>query len=455
MDALAASNGYRHAPGRPTRGQRRLLAAGAVVAAVAVTLYLLAFAVHPSMMTRGFDLHIYMGGAGEALHHEAAIYSYKFENDPGLRFDYTPFAAVAMTVGLAVPFTVLYLLVAAMGVAALVVTVWIALRELGWRRRALRLGATLLLSGLFLWSQPVQRALHLGQVELVLMVLVVWDLCQPDRRWLKGAGTGIAAGIKLVPLLFIVYLLVTRRFRQAAVAIGAFVATMVIGFIAAPSASVTWWVHATFLKVSRMTFAGEVMNQSLRAMITRFSGSSSGFAVEAWLAVSVVVVAAGLAAAAALHHRGATFAGLMMTALTALLVSPISWDNHWVWIAPFLVVLVDAGARAAAPATRAAWYALAGLLYACDFSWPDFWRPTDGLLEGGLIRYPPSNPVGFGDKPWYAEYHWNALQALAGNVELLVGIVLFAILLAMAWRRYRPGGDGRSSRRSALDSVRA
>ena len=66
----------------------------------------------------------------------------------------------------------------------------------------------------------MQRTLFLGQIELVLMALVAWDLLQPDRRWWKGVGVGVAAGIKLVPLIFIPYLLLTRRFRQAAVAAG-------------------------------------------------------------------------------------------------------------------------------------------------------------------------------------------------------------------------------------------
>ena len=45
---------------------------------------------------------------------------------------------------------------------------------------------------------------------------------------------GIAAGIKLVPLIFIPYLLLTRRFRQAAVAAAAFAATVAAGFIVLP-----------------------------------------------------------------------------------------------------------------------------------------------------------------------------------------------------------------------------
>ena len=89
----------------------------------------------------------------------------------------------------------------------------------------------------------------MGQVNLALMALIIWDLCQPDTaasRWWKGAGVGIAAGIKLVPLIFIPYLLLTRRFRQAAVASGAFVATVAAGFVVLPADSAKWWFGGLF-----------------------------------------------------------------------------------------------------------------------------------------------------------------------------------------------------------------
>ena len=190
---------------------------------------------------------------------------------------------------------------------SLVATIWIAFRQLGWEKTS-RLGATMLLSGLLLWTEPVQRALFLGQVELVLMALVVWDLCQPDRRPWKGAATGIAAGIKLVPLLFIAYLLLTRRFKQAAVAAGAFVVTVIIGFIALPNASVTWWLDGNFFQAGRTGFVGSEQNQSLRGIMTRLIGSVNS-TMAPWLLVAIVVGLLGLAAAVVLDQRGYTFAG--------------------------------------------------------------------------------------------------------------------------------------------------
>jgi alpha-1,2-mannosyltransferase len=418
------------------RGGRALLTAGAVVAAAAAALYLAAIAAHPmAAMLKGFDLRVYLGGAREALRRPGGLYAWVYDGHPGIRFTYPPFAALLFTAGLAVPFRVLAGLAAGASALALCAAVAIAFRQLGWRG-APRLGATLLVAGLALWTEPAQRALFLGQVEPVLMALVTWDLCQPARRRWQGAATGLAAGIKLVPLLFIVHLLLTRRFRQAGVAAGAFAATVAAGWLAFPSASATWW-RGDFLRAGRTGFVGGQQNQSLRGALTRLAGSVDG-AQAAWLAVAAVVALAGLAAAAALHRRGHAFPGLLTCALTALLVSPISWDHHWVWVAPGLAVLIDAGRRARSRAAAAAWYALAGATWALFAAWPALWSARAGLLQGGLIGYAPASAWAHGDNPAYAEYHWHGLQLLAGNLELLAGLALFAVALAAA--RPRPPG---------------
>jgi alpha-1,2-mannosyltransferase len=429
------------APG-PAAG-RALLAVGALVAAAAAAAYLAAIAAHPLAATlKGFDLQVYLGGARQALRHPGALYGWTYDGHPGIQFTYTPFAALLFAAGLAVPFWWLMGAATAVSVLALAAAVTIAFRALGWRGVP-RLGATLLVTGLALWTEPVQRALFLGQVEIVLMALVTWDLCQPDgRRW-KGAATGLAAGVKLVPLLFIGYLLLTRRFRQAAVAAAAFAVTVAAGFAALPSASVTWWLHGDFFQAGRTGFVGGQQNQSLRGLVTRLAGSVHGGQLT-WLLLAAVAGVAGLAAAAALDRGGYRLAGLLTCALTALLVSPVSWDHHWVWIAPGLALAADAGVRAAgggrASRGRAAcWLALCVALWALFAAWPHCWSAGAGLLGGGLIGYAPASAWAYGDNPAYREYHWHGLQLLAGNLEILAGLVAFAVLLAAARRVARPG----------------
>ena len=141
------------------------------------------------------------------------------------------------------------------------------------------------------WTEPVVRTLYLGQVNLVLMALILWDLCQPDTRasrWWKGAGVGIAAGIKLVPLVFIPYLLFARKFRQAAMASAAFVFTVLLGFVIQGPDSSKWWFGGLFFQGGRTGFTGWEGNQSLRGLLTRLAGSISG-AQTSWILAAVLI----------------------------------------------------------------------------------------------------------------------------------------------------------------------
>ncbi|HEX6522774.1 MAG TPA: glycosyltransferase 87 family protein [Streptosporangiaceae bacterium] len=414
-----------------------LLAAGAAVFAIALGGYLAAIATHPaSDMLKGFDLGVYLQGGQLARHSPATLYTWHQPGHPGIQFTYTPFAAMVFAALSFVSLRALEDASVAVSLAALLATLWIAFRELGVAERARRAGATLLLAGVCLWLEPVQRALYLGQVELVLMALIVWDMCQPpERRPWKGAGVGLAAAIKLVPLIFIAYLIITRRLRAAAVALAVFVVTIVAGFAALPHASVQWWLHANFLQASRTGFVGVISNQSLRGILTRLIGSvASG--QPPWIVVGVVAGAAGLAAAMLLHQRGFQFEGLMTCALTALLISPISWDHHWVWVAPFLAVLTVHGVRARDGLARMAWFGGAAVAAIVFGGWPRFWDGGAGLLQGGLIWYAPSTSWAHGDNPGYAEYHWHGMQLLAGNLYLLAGCLLFGVPLVAGVRAY-------------------
>ena len=196
----------------------------------------------------------------------------------------------------------------AVNIAALLAALWFTFGGLGYRRGLTRLGATLLAAAAVFWTEPVLRTLYLGQVNLVLMALIIWDLCQPDTRGpgqpvVEGAGVGVAAGIKLVPLIFIPYLLLTRRFRAAAVACAAFAATVAVGFVVAPADSARWWLGGLFFNGGRTGFVGWEGNQSLRALLTRLAGSVAG-AAPVWLAVALVTAVAGLACAAVLDRAG-------------------------------------------------------------------------------------------------------------------------------------------------------
>ena len=104
-----------------------------------------------------------------------------------------------------------------------------------------RAAAAFAIAAVGLWLEPVAMTLFFGQINLVLLALVVGDLALPDRFKGKGIGIGLAAGIKLTPLIFIPYLLFTRRVKAAAVSALTFAVTVGLGFALLPHASAVYW----------------------------------------------------------------------------------------------------------------------------------------------------------------------------------------------------------------------
>jgi alpha-1,2-mannosyltransferase len=115
--------------------------------------------------------------------------------------------------------------------------------------------------------------------------------------------------------------------------------------------------------------------------------------------------------------------GWVVCAITGLIVSPVSWDHHWVWIAPALAVLADTAFRARG-ALRAVWFASFGLVAVVFEAWPSLWKGGGSVVPWGLIWYAPYTPADVGDI--HPEYHWAGLQLVAGNLYLLTGFVMLA-----------------------------
>jgi alpha-1,2-mannosyltransferase len=436
-----------------------VLTAGVVVVLISMACYGAFVVSHPTIdWLNTVDLHVYVRG-GRAVVAGAPLYNWP---DTTNQFTYPPFAALIFTVLASLPWHLVMGLWSLASLVALPVTIWVTLGALGYRDRETRAGGTLLATAVLFWIAPVLHVIYLGQIELLLMALVMWDLFQPERRRWQGIGVGIAAGIKLVPLIFIPYLLLTRRFRQAVVAAGTFVGTIVVGF-ALPADSREWWLHGLFLQGGRIGFAGRDSNQSLAALITRLAGSVAA-GKPIWLPVVAVTLIVGLACATLLHRAGQPVAGVLTCALTGLLVSPFSWDHHWVWIVPIVVVLACYGLRARG-VLRYAWLTGAAAVAGLFGAWPGvLWgqpRSAGDVFEG-LIYWPPGTTAGqyyrLGDRPWFGEYHWHGWQLIVGNLDLLTGLAVFAVAAVLAVRltmahRRQPSDRGVDPVSSAAPAV--
>jgi alpha-1,2-mannosyltransferase len=426
-------------------GGRWLLPAGAVLLVAVLAVYVADLATHLSSMAAMRDLAVYRNG-GLIVRHVAPAYDghrasplYDWMGQNGVQFTYPPFAAIVFAVASVLSWTALRWAMTLASLAALGLSLWLVFGALGYSGRPkVRLGATLGVSALALLTEPVQQTLALGQVNLLLMLLIVADLLtasalKEQTRWWHGIGIGLAAAVKLTPLIFIPYLLLVRRYRQAATAAGTFVVTVLLGYAILPKDSGTYWLHGLVFNANRIVFLGTRGNQSLRGVLIRLAGSvTSGTAP--WLVAAILVLIAGVVAAAVLYRAGHPVAGMLGCALTGLLVSPLSWDHHWVWVAPAIALLAHQGTRARG-AVRAGWWGAAGGLVLVFGAWPQFWNLSQsGLTPAGLFWYGPTHYFARGDEPWYPEFHWHGLQLLAGNTFVLAGLAGLAVLVVAAFR---------------------
>jgi alpha-1,2-mannosyltransferase len=155
---------------------------------------------------------------------------------------------------------------------------------------------------------------------------------------------GVATAIKLEPGVFVIYLLVTRRRREAAVAAASFASCTALAWLAGPRDSVSYWTSVMF-DTGRIGSSGSAQNQSLRGMILRaFEPDRTVLAPTAiWLAVALAVAAVGLVAARSCWIRGDDMAGIAITGLLAALLSPIAWIQHYCWLVVVLGVLIGDG----------------------------------------------------------------------------------------------------------------
>jgi alpha-1,2-mannosyltransferase len=277
------------------------------------------------------DLEVYVRGA-QAILTRAPLY---VPQAGVLPFTYTPFAAVA--------FTPLHLLsstgarwVFTIGSLA---SYLVAVGACGWRLRLpWRPMALVAIAGMAL--EPFVRTMLLGQVNLYLMAAVVVD-CLVVRSSHRGWLVGLAAGIKVVPGVFVVYFVLQRDWRSAVRSACVFMLTVACGAVVAPQDSLRYWTGGLF-GISHWGPVAVVdgKNQSLIGQLARISHDPSPLMVTA-----LVLSASGLALGIAAAHRqlriGDDVAALTAVAIGGLLASPLSWTHHWVWAVPAIMVLVS------------------------------------------------------------------------------------------------------------------
>ncbi|WP_291479748.1 glycosyltransferase 87 family protein [Corynebacterium sp.] len=316
---------------------------------VAVTVAgILRFIISDDTLTYHFDYDIYRGG-GRAVLDGDALYIHGFRAQGiTLPFTYPPLAALVFAPLALVSGTVGYLAFTALSVAALVMTVMIVLHALvaeGAARSVTPLSrlstprqtmlAALAALPVAVWLWPVTHTLEYGQINILLMLMVAADLLLPRTPWPRGMLIGLAAAVKLTPAVFGLYFLLRRQWGPAVTSVVSGIAATALAWLVLPTDSRQYWTE-TVSDPSRIGGLAYSANQSLRGFLARVTGDP--LQTTLWYVLAAATVVAVAVVMLRLIAVGAHTAAVCTNALLALLVSPVSWAHHWVWLLPMLMV---------------------------------------------------------------------------------------------------------------------
>jgi alpha-1,2-mannosyltransferase len=312
------------------------------------------------------DLDVYRIGSQVWLRH-GDLYGVLPLTSSGVRlpFSYPPIAAVALSPVSLMPMAVAGALLTLASIALTAVVLRLFLRYgagtgswwlVGW------------LLPVALLVEPVRNTLNYGQVNVLLMALVAADCLLPHTRWPRGALVGLAAAVKLTPAAFVLFFLCRGDRRAVGTSAVSFAACTAVGFALDWHDSVRYWTSIV-VQTGRPGSPLFCANQSIQGVLARAGlDPRTPARTAAWLAASAVVLVLAWYGMRRARAASDDAWALSLNAFAALLISPISWSHHWVWVAPALLLLAVRGLQDKNRALLAA--ALAGLvLFAVGPQW--------------------------------------------------------------------------------------
>jgi alpha-1,2-mannosyltransferase len=329
---------------KPCRARLGSIVAIALACAVCTAVFTAFTTVVPPI-----DLRTYQAIGWAMLH---GIDPYGTVPGTELAFVYTPFAAWLFTpLALFPPLAAVrwQSLSLLWGFSSLALLAWMIRRTLlltpGWTAapNGARTTAAVIVSvALATPGGPISDHLGFGQINIALMAACFYDFVGPrdrPRRIPQGVLIGLAAAVKLTPAIFVVYLMLTRRLRAAGVAIASAVAVTIATAVVSAHASGMYFLGLIWHLESRVSLENPepIGNQSLKGAFVRLLPDH--LVLPLWIVAVLVAGIGGLWLSRMAWQCRGDVAGACTAGLVSVIVSPVSWIHHLVWLIPSAVLL--------------------------------------------------------------------------------------------------------------------
>ncbi|HKV19034.1 MAG TPA: glycosyltransferase 87 family protein [Mycobacterium sp.] len=294
------------------------------------------------------DIDVYRMG-GRAWLDDKPLYAdgAMFETQVGLElpFTYPPLAAIVFSPFALLPLSVASAVITVITFVLLIVSTVIVLTRLdvwptssitsepAWLRRTWVAAA--LVAPAVIYLEPIRANFDFGQINVVLMTLVIADCVPRKTPWPRGILLGVAIALKLTPAVFLLYFLLRRDTRTLVVTAAAGVVATVVGFVFAWRDSWEYWTE-TVRNTDRIGTATLNTNQNIAGALARL-GLGEGDRFVLWTVACFAVLALTIWAARRALRAGEPVLALICVAMFGLVVSPVSWSHHWVWALPTVI----------------------------------------------------------------------------------------------------------------------
>lgn len=277
------------------------------------------------------DLQVFQDAGLAFLRHSPLYLEYGFHSRSGYAFIYPPFAALLFALGANIPQAPAQVL---WEIICIILPLWLLLYssfrvyvisypKISRQIDPVRLSFAFIgIAGLTIEILPTSG---FGQIDLVLAAMVVIDLFLLPKKW-QGLLIGLAAGIKITPLAFVVPLLAVKRWWSVVRVVVTVIVTVLVGFLVRPQDSRNYWFDVA-LNTDRAGVKAYFENQAISGPIARWMPKA--VQQPLWVIIVLLVLVVVLIGAYRYLRVQNYFQAFMLWILAVLLCQPYAVFHHW------------------------------------------------------------------------------------------------------------------------------
>ena len=186
---------------------------------------------------------------------------------------------------------------------------------------------------------PVIENFTFYQVNILNFLIVVLEVFFWKGKRYRGLGIALVAGIKTIPIVYLIFFLFDKDFRAFWRSIFFYLVTFIIGFIALPSQSAVYFKEKIFINIGRQIGKSIYYSNNHSIMLILDYYTHRLIPMKIYLPIVLLSFLVLVTLAFLFYKKNDLLLSFSIIALFTILFSPVSWNHHAVFlIAPLLFI---------------------------------------------------------------------------------------------------------------------